>query len=81
MVEKRKQYSAPYKFKVALEAAKGSKTIRELASETGVHPTQISQWKKQLLEEGANLFSRNGFRQGGRHQDQQRAANGNAVGG
>lgn len=63
MTQKRKQYSAQYKFKVALEAAKGHKTISELASETGVHPTQIGQWKKQLLEAGDDVFSRNGQQQ------------------
>lgn len=60
---KRKQYSGQFKFKVALEAAKGTKTISELASETGVHPTQIGQWKRQLLEEGAELFSQQSNRQ------------------
>jgi transposase-like protein len=67
MTQKRKQYSGSFKLKVALEAAKGGKTLSELASETGVHPTQIGQWKRQLLEEGVELFSRNGSRpaQGG----------------
>ncbi len=60
---KRKQYSGQFKFKVALEAAKGTKTISELASETGIHPTQIGQWKRQLLEEGAELFSQQSNRQ------------------
>ena len=60
MTQKRKQYSGQHKFKVALEAAKGSKTLSELASETGIHPTQIGHWKRQLLEEGGSLFSRNG---------------------
>jgi putative transposase len=60
MSQKRKQYSGQYKFKVAMAAAKGDKTLSELASETGVHPTQIGQWKKQLLEEGGSLFTRNG---------------------
>jgi putative transposase len=63
MTAKRKQYNGQFKFKVALEAAKGTKTISELASETGVHPTQIGQWKRQLLEEGAALFSQRGNRQ------------------
>jgi transposase-like protein len=63
MTQKRKQYSEQFKFKVALEAAKGTKTLSELASETGVHPTQSGQWKRQLLEEGAEMFSRNGSRQ------------------
>jgi transposase-like protein len=58
--KKRKQHSAEYKFKMALEAAKENKTLSQLASEQEVHPNQISQWKHQLMEEGANLFKRNG---------------------
>ena len=60
MTKKRRQYSPEFKFKVALEAAKGRKTISELAGELAVHPTQISDWKRQLLEEGASVFRRNG---------------------
>ena len=56
--KKRKQHSAEYKFKVALEAAKENKTLSQFASEQAVHPNQISQWKRQLLEEGAKLFKR-----------------------
>ena len=59
MSKKRRQYSSEYKFKLALEAAKGSKTLAQLGSDTGVHPNQISQWKAQLLDGGANLFQRN----------------------
>jgi len=60
MTKKRRQYSAELKFKVALEAAKGRKTISELASEMEVHPNQISEWKRQLLADGSSLFHRNG---------------------
>jgi transposase-like protein len=60
MAKKRRQYSADDKFKVALEAAKATKTLVELASQTGIHPNQISQWKSHLLNEGAGLFRRNG---------------------
>lgn len=60
MTKKRRQYSAEYKFKVALEASQGTKTLNEIASEKELHPNQISQWKRQLLENGASLFSRNG---------------------
>lgn len=60
MSKKRKQHSPEYKFKVALEAAKGTKTLAELTSALGVHPNQISRWKGRLLDEGANLFRRNG---------------------
>jgi transposase-like protein len=57
MSQKRTQYSAQFKFKVALEAARGLKTISQLSSEQGVHPNQISAWKKQLLQEGASVFT------------------------
>jgi transposase-like protein len=57
MTKKRKQYSAVFKFRVALEAAKGERTLNEMASTHGVHPNQVSQWKKQLLTEGAGVFS------------------------
>ena len=40
MSKKRRQYSPEYKFKVALEAATGSKTLAQIASETSVHPNQ-----------------------------------------
>jgi putative transposase len=60
MTKKRRQYSPEFKFKVALEAAKGRKTISELAGELQVHPTQISDWKRLLLEEGASVFRRDG---------------------
>lgn len=61
MPKKRRQYSPEFKFKVALEAAKGRKTISELAGELQVHPTQISDWKRLLLEEGPSVFQRNGI--------------------
>jgi transposase-like protein len=56
MPESRRRHSAEFKFKVALEAAKGLKTISEIASEFSLHPNQVSQWKQQLLEGGEVLF-------------------------
>ena len=53
----RKRHTAAFKAKVALEAAKEIKTLNELASQYEVHATQISQWKKQLLESLPSLFS------------------------
>ena len=55
---KRKKYSDEFKARVALDAIKGQKTINELASEYGVHPNQISNWKKKLITGSSDIFSR-----------------------
>jgi transposase-like protein len=65
----RKQYSAEFKTKVALEAIKGQKTINEIASAYELHPTQITQWKKQALESIPDAFS-------GKSQRQEKAQTG-----
>ncbi|MBD9361511.1 IS3 family transposase [Methylomonas fluvii] len=53
---KRKIFTGAQKAKVALEAVRGTKTINEIAQEHGVHPTQVSQWKKELLDNAGSLF-------------------------
>lgn len=58
MTQKRHQYTAQFKFKVALEAAREQKTTNQLASEYGLHPNQIGVWKKHLLSEGPAVFNR-----------------------
>ncbi|MCE5242499.1 MAG: transposase [Desulfobacteraceae bacterium] len=58
MATQRRRFSAQFKFKVALEAARETKTIAELASEHGVHPNQIGKWKKQLLDQGVSVFTK-----------------------
>jgi len=65
-----KPHSAQFKFKVALEAIKENKTLNELASEYGLHPSQISAWKQQLLSEGPNVF---GSKTTGQQQREQEA--------
>jgi putative transposase len=57
MAGSRKRYSAEMKARVALEAIRGQKTANEIATEYGIHPTQIAQWKKQALDEFPSLFS------------------------
>ena len=56
MGRKRKSHSAAFKAQVAVAAVKGDKTIAELASLHGVHPTLIHAWKKQLLGGAEGLF-------------------------
>lgn len=53
----RKNHDAAFKARVALEAIKGEKTIAQIASEHGVHPNQIGQWKKRLLKDLPGVFS------------------------
>ena len=55
MAGKRKQHTATFKAQVALAALKGDKTVNELASHYGVHPTLIHGWKKTLLDDAARL--------------------------
>jgi transposase-like protein len=56
MTGKRRRHAAAFKAKVALEAAKQTRTVAELAKAYQVHPVQISQWKKQLLDGLEGLF-------------------------
>jgi len=58
-LRRRKRCDDSFKAKIALEAIKDKKTLAELASECGVHPDQITRWKKRLLENEADIFSRN----------------------
>ena len=53
----RKQRDGRFKAQVALEAIKNQQTISQIASEYGVNPAQVSQWKKQVLEELPQLFT------------------------
>jgi len=54
---KRNPRSPQFKSQVALEALKNQKTINELAAEYEIHATQISQWKRHLLDTLPTLFT------------------------
>lgn len=57
MTRQRRTFSADFKARVALEAIREQKTINELASEFGVHPNLIREWKKRLLDEMPQVFN------------------------
>src|SRR5262245_9415029 len=55
--KQRKTYTTEFKVKIALEAIKGQRTINEIATHYGVHPNQVTQWKKQAIESLPEVFS------------------------
>ena len=57
MVNRRK-FDDEFKARVALEAIKGELTLAELSSKFQVHPTMITRWKREMLENAPSLFSR-----------------------
>ena len=58
--KKRKVHTAEFKAKVALEAIRGERTISELATKHQLHPNQITQWKRQAVENLAKAFDDKG---------------------
>jgi len=52
----RRNRSGGFKAKVALTALRGEKTLIEIAEQFEVYPTQVTEWKKQLLERACNVF-------------------------
>ncbi len=56
----RRRHSAEFKAKVALEAIRGRRTANEIASELGIHPAQVAEWKKQALAGLTQAFSTRG---------------------
>ena len=58
MKRQRKKHSGVFKAKVALEAIKGERTLNELAGHFEVHPTQVVQWKQQLVAGASDVFGR-----------------------
>ena len=54
----RRNHGAVFKAKVALEALKGEQTLVELAARFQVHPNQIAEWKKQLLDRAPEIFDK-----------------------
>ena len=55
-----KCYSPKFKFHVVLELLGGDKTNAQVAKAYGVHPNSVSTWKQTLLENGPEIFARDG---------------------
>jgi len=54
----RRKFSSSFKSKVALEAVKGIKTINEIASSYGLQPSQVTEWKRILVENMSEVFEK-----------------------
>ena len=52
----RRNHSGSFKAKVALAALRGDKTLTEIAAHYEVHPNQVTEWKRQLLERASDVF-------------------------
>ena len=59
-MSKRRTHSPEFRARVAMEAISGRNTLQEIAADHAIHPIQVSQWKKQLLEGSSELFQQIG---------------------
>jgi transposase len=57
MNKARRKHSADFKIKVVLDLLKGAETLSEISSKYGVHPTQITKWRRTFLEKAPEIFS------------------------
>lgn len=53
-----KKFEPALKAKIALEAIRGEKTLAQISSEYGVHATQISKWKQELIQRSGEIFAK-----------------------
>jgi putative transposase len=68
MAGRRRKHTDDFKARVALDAVKGVKTLAELSSAYGIHPTVIAQWKRQLVTGASGVFA-NGSGKGKTQED------------
>jgi len=58
MAGKRRRFTAEFKARVVRAALREDKTLAELAGQFGVHPNQITEWKRRVLESLPEVFGR-----------------------
>ena len=63
MKKTRRKFTSGFKAKVALEAIKERYTLSELSEKFEIHPTQITKWKKDFLENASSIFDSNNKRE------------------
>ena len=68
MKKPRRNHSAVFKARVALEALRGEKTVAEIAAHHDVHPNQVTSWKSQLLQNAAAIFGGTAIADDGRER-------------
>jgi transposase-like protein len=74
MKRPRRNHSAEFKARVALEAIRGVKTVAEIVRENGLHPAQVAAWKKELEENLSAIFERKGTADARAHEWEERCA-------
>lgn len=57
MSKTRRNHSPQFKTKVAVKALQDKKTVHEIAVKYQVHPTQLTQWRRQQIEQAAEVFA------------------------
>lgn len=60
MSVKRKTHSKQFKFKVILQLLKGEETLQQICSQHAIHASVLQRWKKQFMENGADVFEESG---------------------
>ncbi len=68
MTTKRRRFTAQFKKKVALEALRGDRTVQAIAARHGVHPNQVSTWKRQAVDGLGEVFAGRGSNRGSDHE-------------
>jgi transposase-like protein len=58
MKNSRRKFSSQFKARVAIEALKERETLAELSKRYEIHPNQISQWKREFLDNADKAFAK-----------------------